>query len=386
MQLNYHHDTYELLTQHRIDPQKAIDEVSEDKLGYNPFYFIQGETLEETLKKQAEERERRLAWTKLQLYQRPVQFSEPNTQQLDLLERRYNVKLPAAVREWYSLDIVPQIMTTRGWGPDTIDEIRPLAKVDSSYLELEHSVENLWFFLHDEYVEQGGEYLTFTINAGDDPPVIALSGDRQVELAAHFSEFIYLHFWDWYGHYTLDYYFYMHQHPAILSMQIPERYHIPIERLRQEFSELKSSRGLRFYDEHCRIFADPYRLWQDNQMIRRDHIITGGIFRADSADALKDLIKRLWGDDIPVFRISGLTPKHAETIDPLRRDLLRRVLAQSNDWIPAGTLAFQLGATIPVLDSDMVEHLRWLIESGEVEEQPTDLPTAQAERRFRLKR
>ena len=120
VQLKYHHNTYELLTQHRIEPQKAIDERSGYEFSFIPYYSIEGQTPEETLERKAEEQKRRLAWTKLQLYQRPVQFSEANSQQLDSLERHYNVKLPTAVREWYSLDIAPEIMTVRGWGPISI--------------------------------------------------------------------------------------------------------------------------------------------------------------------------------------------------------------------------------------------------------------------------
>lgn len=383
--LQYHYDTYMLLTEKPIDPQDAIDEQINEEPLLLSYYSVDRQITSETLRKVSEEHEHSLAWTKLHLYQRPIRFSGSNRRQLELLEQRYNVKLPAAVREWYSLDIVPEIMTVRGIGPYHISELGPITENELfSRHNSDRSLQNLWYFLYDEYIGQGGEFITFRIDAGDDPPVVAL-GDNQIELAGHFSEFIYHHFWDWLGQYAFEYWFLIHDYPMANGPRIPERYHIPVERLRQEFSELKSKRNLRFYDEHCRIFAQAYALWKDDKLISLDHIITGGTFQADSIPALTNLIKRLWGDNAPVFLIDSSDPKYTEHIDLLRRDFLRRVLGEVNDWISADRLAPMLGASVPVLNLSMIVQINWLIDHSEIEAHPDNVHKLQPEHCFRLK-
>jgi hypothetical protein len=85
MQLKYHQATYDLLTQSRIDQQKAIDERNREEATLIQIYADGGQDAEK-MQQLKEESKWRLAWTQLDLYQRPVRFSEKNTQSLDELE------------------------------------------------------------------------------------------------------------------------------------------------------------------------------------------------------------------------------------------------------------------------------------------------------------
>src|SRR5579859_7515243 len=111
MGLTYHQATYDLLTKRPIDMQRAIE-------NYTQYYdiFVQGfiesgQYTDEIAEQYRHMREQALAWTRLDLFQRPVAQSKQNVEQLDVLEKSYKVQLPASVREWFSLDIVPDIMS-----------------------------------------------------------------------------------------------------------------------------------------------------------------------------------------------------------------------------------------------------------------------------------
>jgi hypothetical protein len=246
--------------------------------------------------------------------------------------------------------------------------------------------EDFWYFLYDEYMEQGGEWIAFKIDGSDDPPVIALSGSKHVELASRFSAFIYVHFWDWHTHYTFDYHFSISHHPGVRSLQVPAPYHIPVEHLRRNFAELTGTRAMRFYDEHCRILAEPYRMWQDGRFILHEDLITGGKFLADRPEALETLITRVWGNNAPVFHMKapGLS-KTTTIVDALQHNLLRRILRETGDWIRADRLAYLLGAPIPVLSSAMMNQVNRLIDQHEVEAHPDNRKHTQAGNHFRAR-
>lgn len=377
MELKYHQATYNLLTNRPIDTQEAIEARRQNAA-------IRGGLIaDKDNKKIIAKPERILNWTSLDLYRRPIQFSPKNMQQIDTFEHQRGIKIPAAVREWYSLDISPDIMAVRGLGL-SIEEFRPMFEIMS--LEPSEANKNLWCFLWDEYVDQGGDPIAFEADADDDPPVYAKSGDELVELASTFSEFIYIHFWDWHGHYTFNYGVSIYHHSAVPSLQIPARYHIPLDHLRHNFSEQKSTRGLRFYDEQCRIWAQPLRIWKNGTLFQDDNIITGGTFLTNNLRSVGDLISRIWIDTAPVFEMKMVGTEEGKIIDPLQRNVLRRVLQAQSDWIDAGNLAHLLGASIPVLNSAMMKQMDWLIEHKQAEAHPDNLNVPQSSKQFRARR
>jgi hypothetical protein len=90
MQLKYHQATYDLLTQKPIETQRTIEQYT------NHFNnLIRGAGSDHTRQEWEKHLTDALAWTKLSLYQHPIQLSEKNIQQLDTLEAKYQVKLPA---------------------------------------------------------------------------------------------------------------------------------------------------------------------------------------------------------------------------------------------------------------------------------------------------
>jgi len=371
MKLQYHQASYDLLTQKPISPQKAIE-------NFDRYGLIAHEPphTEEKRAEKAKWRERSLAWTRIDLFQRPVQFSNANIQKLDALEGQYGVKLPAALREWYSLDIAPEIMSIEGWGFMDIDEMKPIKQFGVDWLT--HLDDDLWYFLHSEYIQQGGEFLVCRLGDDDNPPVLAESSDSLIEIAARFSEFIYMHLWRWHSQYMFDYGFWVHYHPEIASMRTPSEYHIPLLHLRQNYIELRSNRITWFYDEHSRI--------QVHTLPDNKDMMVGGAFYTDSLEALKNLLFKIWGDNPPLFRVTTWGNEVSELITELQRERLIVQLRDENDWIKAADLALKLGAYIPVLNSDMAKQLQWLIENGEAEAHPDNYEAAKSEQRYRAKR
>jgi hypothetical protein len=221
MQLKYHQATYKLLTQDFIDPQPAIDlfekyeaphvfEINKQKIGDAAAH-----------KKVAEWREYLLGWTGLNLHNRHANFSSENIDSLDNLEKQYSVKLPQSVREWYSLDIAPEIMSVHGNGYpplyEPIEKIGPLSERDFAWRFSPR--DDLWYFLISEYIDQGGQEILFQVGTTDDPPVFALHGDEYIELASKFSEFIYRHFWVWHARYVFRYNFFIYNYHVITGFQ-----------------------------------------------------------------------------------------------------------------------------------------------------------------------
>lgn len=378
MQLKYHQATYNLLTKTYIDPTKAIERYDR---------YDEAIHQDESSTQRQKRRSMMLAWAELELFQHPVRFSDRNIKMLDALEDHYGVRIPAAVREWYSLDFVPEIMSAyeRGIAVD-IDGFKPLAEMEEIEASGLPDLKNdLWYFLMAEYVDQGGDYLFFSISAGDDPPVFTEYPEHNyklIELAPTFSQFILFHFWDWYGSYMFEHSVSILYHPRWDPVfSLPARYHVPFGRLRKHYAELG---GNRFYDEHTHIWAQNCH-GDDGNMV--DTMI-GVEIRADTMEVLVETIKRLWGDDAPVFRMKGGWESEEATmlLTQLQRAQLRKVLQQSDDWIAAPDLAYQLGASIPVLSTPMAEQLTWLIEQGEVEAHPNNRDDAKSEKRFRAKR
>lgn len=378
MQLKYHQATYDLLTKTYIDPAKAIEHYDR---------YDEAIHREESDTERQKRRSEMLAWTKLELFHRPVQFAERNIKMLDTLERKHNVQFPAAVREWYSLDFVPEIMSTyeRGIAVD-IDGFKPLAEMEEIEASRLPDLKNdLWYFLMAEYVDQGGDDLFFSISAGDDPPVFTEYPEHNhelIELAPTFSQFILFHFWDWYGSYMFEHSISIPYHPRWgPAFNFPAKYHVPFGRLRKHYAELG---GNRFYDEHTHIWAQNCH-GDDGNMV---DTVVGVEIRTDTVEALAETIRHLWGDDAPVFRMNGGWENEEATmlLTQLQRAQLRKVLQQSDDWIAAPDPAYQLGASIPRLSGPMAEQLAWLIDQGEAEAYPDNRDDAKSDNRYRAKR
>ena len=104
--------------------------------------------------------------------------------------------------------------------------------------------------------------------------------------------------------------------------------------------------------------------------------------RTDTVEVLTGTINYLWGDDAPIFYMDEGW-ENEEALMLLAQ--LRKVLQQSDGWIAAPDLAYQLGASIPRLSGPMAEQLVWLIEQGEAEAHPDNRDDARSDNRYRAK-
>ncbi|MEL7233285.1 MAG: hypothetical protein AAGK74_02235, partial [Chloroflexota bacterium] len=266
MQLKYHQRTYDLLTETPIDTGPYF-ELKEDSLYWSvrsQFADDQSARVEARRRLVALKKQRH--WTNLDLFQRPVIFSQQNIEHLDNLEAKYGQKLPESVREWFSLDINPEVMGMRSFNdPFTNGLDRAEGSSD-------------WFILWYEYYDQGGEPLLVRHSAGDDPPVYHTHPANR-NITDTFSEFIYLHFWDWYAEYHCRYCFKIwniHFIPDAIPM--PDHYRVNLDHLRANFTEVNSSHlGIRYYDKHSRIWVyQPPILDEDDNIIGIEDRLTGG--------------------------------------------------------------------------------------------------------------
>jgi hypothetical protein len=375
MQLKYHQATYDLLTQNRIDPKKAIQRSQQHLMSYSD-----DKMREEII---AFREKYALPWTRLNLYKHPVQVSADNTQKLDDLEKRYNVTLPSSVREWYSLDIGPDMLSISDMALPIL-ELQPLSEQGNDETERD----DLWYFMQHEYIDQGGESIVFKIDV-DDPPVYAEYGGEFIELAPTFSTFLYIHFWDWYSEYVFEYGFSLLHHPALEIFQVPTRYHIPFSHLRNHYKELKGSREIRFYDDKTYIRVLTHTIWEEGKgssVIEKDEMVSA-VFHTMHAEDLYRLIETIWGSDAPVFEIRSPVNDESEVVlENLRRTQLLSVLRNAQDWLKAGELGQQLGSLRAWLSGPMRQHIKQLIALGEIETHPDNREDEPLEQRYRLKR
>ena len=369
VKLRFHQRTFDLLTQEQIDPQQAVEEYDAMES------LVVNLSNEEKAKRKARlEKERidKLAWTKLQLHNRQPAYAVENIRKLDELEVRHGVRLPASVREWFSLDFVPAMMFAQGY-PVALEDIRPVSQ--TLYESHPNKRDDHWFFLHDEYIEQGGEHLCFSIN-DDDPPVLAHSGEQYVEIDTAFSHFIYVHFWDWLSRYRCRYMVRIVSHPAVQSLKVPERFHLPIQKFEERFEVLANNLSTRFFDDHTRIWVYPLRIW-NQQELKMEHypgVISGCEIRCDSPEALRMAIRYLWENDPPMYHMKtwpGYT-KSETYLKNMQIDLLMQVLSSAEDWLSELEIAIALGSSIPVLGYPFKSFLDVLVHNGKVEAEAGD--------------
>lgn len=367
MLIKYHQATYDLLTLNPIDPQKAIRQHLESESRH----------VEEHVRKQlAQERDHYLAWTKLELFRRPVGFSQVNIAKLDEVERKYSLAIPPSVREWYSLDIAPEIMSVRTFGFVPIEDFQPF--IERSPQWNPNASADLWYFLVDHWGYVGAE-LTLRIDGSDDPPVYLVYQDELVQFAPTFSEFIYLHFWDWIASYTFEFDLQLSHYHSDESMQVPVKYHFQLGRVRRHYAQLLSPGYLRFYDTDTRIWLQKTDITSTD--FDEDTLLAGGVFRATNLNSIRQLINHFWKNEGPIFRMDSLNPEVKQLLQQMQHDLLVQVLR--SDWIDEASLATRLGASIPTLSLSMARCLDELIMKGIAEAHPANNPSNRLENLYR---
>jgi hypothetical protein len=373
MQLKYHQATYDLLTQTRIDVKPAIDEVE--------AYLSQQSVDREWYK------QKYLAWTTLDLYQHPVTFSPDHIAQLDALEQRYQITLPAAIREWYSLDIGPAMMTTSRTGGTLIPEIKPLDHKQYHRYANDHPEKwkDFFFFLEDEYAMFAYNEFGFQINVGENPPVAFKWNHVIFDYMPSFSDFLYLHFRDWLMRYTYPYE--VELFPRTDLKNAPPLA-VPFSRIRQQYTELKMAGERRFYDAHVWIQANTLDL--QNAMFQKEkasfgtphEMLTSGICRAADAESLKQLIHNLWGSESPLASMMSFNSDLAnDFLDELRRDVLLKIFHDSSDWLSLEDLQAIQETVMPKQIEKLIKRL---IEEGLIEAHPDNSDKRPMEQSYRL--
>jgi hypothetical protein len=383
--LKFHQATYDLLTSEYIDPKRAIDvfEQYEAPLMLN-HYKDKGE--EFARQKLEEHRNKVLSWTKLELHKRPVTFSQANIDKLDALETKYQVKLPESVREWYSLDICPEIMSLSHGSyvhHKDIEEFSPLSELTGVYQN--KSRPDLWYFYFAEYIDQGGDIICFQTQQGDNPPVFAEYARDYKVLKPSFSEFIYMHFWLFRANYCFPYSFYLRSINNFLSMISPSRYWILLARMSELFTNSLSGK-LHFYDEQSRILGHPEEKIENNLIATvNDTVLAGGHFRAKTIEAIENLIIRLWGNDAPLFHMESDNLELIALLNSLRQVNLRQVFETRQDWISYSEMENKFGLSSNSSKYSLTTSLDYLISLGEIEAHPENDTKRNPENRYRLK-
>lgn len=381
MLLKYHQATYDLLTQTPISPQKSIENY---ELMENSYHNTSsGDSVDEALlEKKAHSRKLVLEWTKLKLYQRRIQISPTNVDALDELERRYQIKLPDSVREWYSLDINPQMMTVSGWADVALKGPQPASTLDAYDQGLKTNP-NLWVFGFDEYIEQGGEYLVFEIGGSDDPPVFAVFDTRLIQVAETFSKFLLIHFWRWHTHYTFPHHIFLWHHPQRFGKQVHPKYHIPLEQLSQQFTRISTQW---FYDDDVRLHVFQRETLEDDETnIDNEAVMTSVRIFARSIPALRRCLKQLWKDNIPVLNfVPSWDDKAGEALlKELTHTQFEQIFENFDDWLTIEGLLRQLGQDQPLLTGVLSHLIEQMIEQGEISPHPDNSDLVTLSSRFK---
>jgi hypothetical protein len=301
MKLRYHQATFDMLTQTPIDTTRHLHALAEYEvaLGLAP------------------DKNRRL-WTTMPLYHHEAQFSESNVLLLDTFENKYGVKLPASMREWYSLDIgLPMLWVDGAWWPVQLSDLGNPDRIIRGEIQLlDH---NLLVFMEEQ---QAGDWCV-RLKDHDDPPVYWLMEGSDLEKhppdirlqkdAPRFSDFIYCFLWDWLAAYRSEYWFSISSTRVIPRLRLEPEYYIPLAFLYPQFHEIQQQafHGHRFFSKTQRFCMhtapdDPSRVGE-------------GYFGADSAQALQDLIWRIWGNSPPLRKMNTWHPESRQVLENLKR-------------------------------------------------------------------
>lgn len=358
MQLKYHQEIFDLLMKHRINSQQYVQDMEKGML-----------TDVQTQNARIRQVIRRMNHFNHLLDNACV--SEINLQQLNYLEHRFSVVLPSAVREWFSLNFVPTLMSFKSMGYLPIHKFRPL----SHQIYDETHRHDLWEFTTYDFIGQDVESIVFKIDEGDNPPVFVVA-DNIVPIASTFSEFIYFFFWDWAAEATFKFSFSLRDltdypgAPKFLSLQPEQR--LRISDLRKRYRERHGNFRTRFYD--------------DNTWIRiaatKNHM-SSGTFHTYTAEQLHQLIITLWGDNAPVFRMDNYAHDGSRAVlEALRHAHIVRALSEISDWISANDLSDHLHAYV----FELIKDLTKLVERDQLECHPDNRDDRAKDNRYRLKR
>lgn len=389
MQLKYHQPTYDLLTQSRIDPQKAIRDYDarntlEDVVTWAE---IRHENLDERKQRYKYYRSKALSWTRLNLFQRPAAISEENVRKLDAFERDHHMQFPASVREWYSLDIAPDVMSANDLNlleHLDIPEFQIPSVIDS--LSTSDPRDDLWCFLFGEISNQGGDHVYFQTGKSDDPPVLARLNRTFIEIAPTFSEFLFVYYWDWFGRYHFEHKLLTTDKTGIGPLPLPERYHVPLDRLGQFYKRLSNSTEPRFYDAHTRIWVRyPFNMTPAER--QKSTLMSIGVIHADSLTAARSAVEKLWPDDAPLFYLDSMRDDAVNAmVSTMQLARIHKILDDAPGWISGP----ELYAAVVGHDTDrnfaLRHHLIRMLSRGEIETDPPSGDTPLADRRFRLTR
>lgn len=386
--LRYHQATYDLLTKDYIDPSRFVERFGDTNYITQEIDF-DFETEGNLTTRQMP------SWANLNLHNRPIQFSAENIAKLDAIEAKYNTTIPASVREWYSLDIIPAIMSaTHEFSYSLIEEIKPASEEKLFALQNPNN-ENYWFFLCVQGHHWEIESSMFQIGKKDNPLVLTehLNGYKRLDgqpvnenfqkpssPLMSFSKFIYFYFWRWLMDYQFQHYFhigyipYEMSPPTILSM--PPKYYVPLDKIRQTHEELSYQRnGKRFFeDKHTRLEVQLVGKWIDGTIRKFEDQLGGGVFRADSTEALRKLVTQLWGNDAPIMTISDVT----KDLQALKEKALIQLLQHSGNWIKISKIWSRVGVCEELISE--------LIASGQVEAHPDNSDNDKPNLRYRLRR
>jgi len=275
--------------------------------------------------------------------------SQKNIAWLRETEKQYNIHIPASIAEWFSLDLpwdMGEVLQTQ--------EIQPLSETDL-YDHPQTDI-NLWPVMAAEYLSQGFDLLCFQMTGEDDPPIYVEGQDKFIKIAEKFSEFLYIHFWDCHRYNLHKHQISTMYHPAIEFLQVPPKYFIPINKLKSRYKELSSITRLHFYNDHSSLWSYG-RLVETDEFIKQIHIAT------ETIEVMEETINYLWDGDPPAFRFRGYDFEEIEFLHKLQKKQAINVFQSfpSNEWQIESKLAFDLGASIPILSSPMVEVLTSLV-------------------------
>ncbi|MEO1286780.1 MAG: SMI1/KNR4 family protein [Chloroflexota bacterium] len=382
MKLKYHQATYDLITQDKIDPSDFIAEIEEDAQAIISSFEEGSERQKAVIVEREYHQTKMLAWTNLDLYQRPVQFSHENMQKLHEIENKYNVKLPASVREWYSLDILPEIMALRSFFYYKIEQLKP-------------DEDGNWHFVHWEYIGQGGETLCFRTDEGDNPPVYPIGYESWV-IGDSFSEFIHGHFWDWHTEYIYPYTFSMRSYPppAPLPLQIASRFHVHRSKFDKNFNNLIHNRYFND-DDSLRMYVNNECILDDNMnLIEVTDMVSSGTFYSKSAQVLEDCIYTIWDEITPPLSHMNTPLVYAdmyydemqEMFEKLERKHIFDALEMKQDWIDVDSMIAMFLSVEHLSNFEFSESIfDWLLTHPDIERHPENNDENIRGNRFRLR-
>jgi hypothetical protein len=365
MQLKYHQATYDLLIQNRIDPSEILQEAAKEL----SVYPLESEWRRRAI---ASHRLRALHWQNFNLHLDSPHFSHINIERLNTLERRFSVVLPASVREWFSLNFVPDLMTfLKDITVLSIHKFRPFAA--NQYDETGRH--DLWEFANGEFGDQDIYRVAFESGKSDDPPVFV---ERKTldQYSPAFSDMIYLSCWDLIAETVFRYHFVIRDltdygAPSVLTL-LPQ-HRISVSKLQEQYLERSGNFRTRFYNQTVRI----------NLVHYRDYV-TLGFFHAHDEGSLKTLIAELWGEDRPIFRtddIVDINEISLKVLNELNHKRILHELALIDGWVSSDRLGKQLN----YFGSGLLDHLKILVGKGDIEAHPDNEADAPQEQLYRLK-